>query len=136
MNNENLNKLIGTWNTSGVVIDGGQYDGTEIKGTDTYEWLGEGFILHSADVMFGDSKQRTIEIFQLTDDGFDMIAYNSNGSVEKMKGQFDEDGVFRAGDDTIRTTLHIDSNNSTMNALWEMNQNGNWTQWLKMSFTK
>lgn len=136
MNNENLNKLIGTWNTYGVVIDGGEYDGTEIKGTDKYEWLAESLILHSADVTFGDSNQRTVEIFQLKDDGFDMIAYNSDGSIENMKGNFDDKGVFRAGDDTIRTTLRIDSNGSKMSALWEMNQNGSWTEWMKMSFTK
>jgi hypothetical protein len=134
MGNENLNKLIGTWNTYGVVIDGGEYDGTKIKGTDKYEWLAENLMLHSADVTFGNTKQRTIEIFQLKDDGFDMTAYNSDGSIEKMKGYFDDEGIFRAGDDNIRTTLRIDSSGSKMSALWEMNESG--SEWMKMSFTK
>lgn len=136
MNNENLNKLIGTWNTNGVVIDGSEQDGTEIKGTDKYEWLGDNFILHEATVTFGDTKQRTIEIFQLTDDGVDMTAYNSDGSVEKMKGYFDDEGMLRAGDNTIRTTLRIDSSGSKMSALWEINQSGSWIEWMTMSFTK
>lgn len=136
MYNKNFDKLIGTWATSGVVVDGGEYDGTEINGTDTYTWLGDSFVVHTADVLFGDVKQQTVEMFQLTDDGFVMTAYNSDGSVEKMKGRFDNEGVYRAGDDTIRTTLRIAADGTQMSAIWETNQNGDWTEWMTMSFKK
>lgn len=53
-----------------------------------------------------------------------------------MKGHFDEDGIFRAGDNTIRTTLRVNPDGSKMSALWEMNQGDSWNEWMKMSFTK
>ncbi len=133
---ENLDRLVGTWNTTGVVVDGGKNDGVTINGTDRYEWLGELFLVHYADVTFGESVQRTIEIFTVEEDGFSMTAYNQDGSVEKMSGTFDQDDVYRAGDNNVRTTLTIQPDNLTMKADWEMNVNGEWKHWLKMSFTK
>ncbi len=135
-NKENLDNLIGTWNSTGKVVADGEQHGVEIKGTDRYEWLGDKFVVHYVDVMFGNSKQKGIEIFQLNNDGFDMTSYNNDGSVEKMKGKFDDEGVYRAGDDKVRTTLRIEPNGTEMNAIWEMNQNGTWTGWMSMSFKK
>jgi hypothetical protein len=132
----NLNKLIGEWKSEGVVVDGGEHDGVKIVGTDRYEWLGDAFIVHYADVMFGDTPQKTVEIFQLEEDGFAMTAYNSTGSVETMHGTFDADGAYKAGDEKVRTTLTFSASGQEMQAIWEMRAGGEWTRWIEMSFTR
>lgn len=131
---KNLHKLVGTWQSSGVIIDGGENDGVTIIGTDQYEWLGDQLMVHHVDVMFGDTPQRSIEIFQLTDAGFDMTAYNDDGTVEHVTGTFDEAGVYHAGDDNVRATLKIADDAKTMHAVWQMKAEGEWRDWMTMSF--
>jgi hypothetical protein len=134
--NEHLDKLIGEWKSEGVIVDGGEQDGVKIAGTDRYEWLGDAFVAHYADVTFGGAPQKTVEIFQLDEDGFAMTAYNSNGSIEKMHGSFDAESIFRAGNESVRTTLTFSVSNRNMQAVWEMKVNNDWIRWIEMTFTK
>jgi hypothetical protein len=133
---DHLNKLIGEWQSKGVVVDGGEYDGVTIEGTDRYEWFAENMIVHYADVTFDDVPQRTIEMLQIDEEGFMLTAYNSDGSVETMEGTFDEEGAYRAGNEAFRTVLTFDDENQAMQAVWEVKAGDDWTRWMEMSFAK
>ena len=44
-----LHPLVGTWRSRGRTAPAGDDPGMQIAGTDSYEWLGDGFLIHRVD---------------------------------------------------------------------------------------
>ena len=57
-----LERFIGTWNTTGDVLETEAGPATTLAATDIYRWLpGRHFIVHEVDARFGDSPARSME---------------------------------------------------------------------------
>ena len=125
--------LIGTWRTRGTIVDDeAAADGADITGQDRYEWLGDRFVVHTADVSVAGRPQHGLEIYTLDGSAFEATAYTDDGSVETVTGSFDGEGIYRAGNDVSRVTLR--ARDATMTARWEIRREGEWKPWMDMAF--
>ena len=69
--------FIGTWNTTGEVLQTEGSPATTLSATDTYRWLpGKYFIAHDADARFGENPTRSMEVI-----GYDLASKKVLGAV-------------------------------------------------------
>jgi hypothetical protein len=129
-----LEPLVGRWRTSGRTIADPVVD---ISGTDVYEWLDDGFLVHHADVVMGDERSRTIELIgdpDPGDDSFVMRAFDSTGTFTEMNATVDGDVWTFAGKDS-RAFLTVGGDR--MSARWErQGDDGDWQPWMDMEFSR
>jgi hypothetical protein len=150
---ERLSTIAGRWRTSGYVVGDPR---VPVEGTDHYEVLPGGhFLVHHVDVTVGGQEVRAIEVIGEPDPDSDAYLarnFNGEGSVEVMKLQIDDDGVFRftGGGDVapaaqpghaptaqVRSTLTVSPDRASMNAFWERSENGiDWEPWMYITFTR
>ncbi|MFC7546726.1 DUF1579 family protein [Plantactinospora sp. GCM10030261] len=135
-----LEPLVGTWRSRGRTMPGPDDPGTEIDGTDAYEWFGDGFLMHRVDVRMGDAKIEVIELIGDHDPasgGYPMYAFDSQGAVGRMRATVTDDGVWTFADDSTRATLTIKADRSAMAARWQRRDAGGpWRHWMDMTFHK
>lgn len=129
-----LEPLVGRWRTSGRTISEPAVD---ISGTDVYEWLDDGFLVHHADVTMGDERSRTIELIGDPDpagDGFVMRAFDSSGAFTTMRATVDGDVWTFAG---AGTRAFLTVGGDAMSARWErQGDDGAWQGWMTMEFRR
>lgn len=135
-----LDVLTGTWRSRGRILPGGSDSGVEISGTDRYEWLGDGFLVHWVDVHMGSEKIEVIEViggYDASTQTYPMRSFDNHGNFVTMHAGVSDDGVWTFADETTRATLKIGSDGRTMSATWERCDDGStWTHWMDMTFTK
>jgi hypothetical protein len=149
---ERLARIAGRWRTSGYVVGDPR---VPVEGTDHYEVLPGGhFLVHHVDVTVGEQEVRAIEVIgerHPDSDAYLARSFDSEGNVEVMKLQIDDDGVFHftGGADVaravqpddapttqVRSTLTVAQDRSSMNAFWERSENGiDWEPWMYITFT-
>jgi hypothetical protein len=151
---EQLSAIAGRWRTSGYVFGD---PCVPVEGTDHYEVLPGGhFLVHHVDVTVGGQVVRAIEVIGEPDpdsDADDYLArsFDSEGNVEVMKLQIDDDGTFRfsGGGDIatvaqpgnaptvqVRSALTVSEDRASMKAFWERSENGiDWEPWMDITFT-
>jgi hypothetical protein len=152
MSSERLSAIAGRWRTSGYVFGDPP---VPVEGTDVYEVLPGGhFLVHRVDVTVGGREVRAIEVIGERDPNSDAYlarSFDSEGKVEVMKLQIDDDGIFRftGGGDIaaaaqpgdaptaqVRSTLTVSQGRASMTAFWERSENGiDWEPWMHITFT-
>ena len=147
-----LHTIAGRWQTSGHVIDEPEIP---VAGTDTYEVLPGGFLVHHVDVTAGDKPVRAIEIIGEPDavsGRFLARSFDNDGNTELMRVTIDGGGVFHfnggpevasavqptdARTARVRSRLTIAEDGQSMTALWERSDDGtNWQRWMDISFRR
>ncbi|GAA3385666.1 DUF1579 family protein [Cryptosporangium minutisporangium] len=132
--------LVGLWRSSGRTVPGRFGPAVEIEGTDAYEWLGDGFLVHHVDVRMGDEQVRVIELIGEYDPAsrtYAMRAFDNAGTVSVMRASVDADGVWTFADASTRAVLTITADGGTMAARWERtDEDGNWHHWIDMQFAR
>ncbi len=137
---DQLDRLVGTWRTEGIIVDGGEHDGHKWAGWDVYEWFpGSRQMVHRVDVeIFGERKE-AMEFFtprEASTDAFDQTSFDADGTVEHAVGSFDEHGRYLNDAGDARAILTFDAPDS-MRAVWETRQpGGGWSEWMHVTFTR
>ena len=131
--------FIGTWNTTGEVLETEGAPATTLSATDTYRWLpGRQFIVHDVDARFGETVTRSMEVM-----GYDKQAksyfarsYDDQGVTERfevnLRGRnWSIDGA------SVRFRGKFDSDGNRLVGLWEMKgKSSQWKPWIELVLTR
>jgi hypothetical protein len=133
--------LIGTWRTEGEVLDEDGETVAEIEGRDLYDWLGQTFVVHRADVSMGGERGQVVEIFGPyleADRAFATRAYGSDGSEETSTSTIPSDRVFTFGTTGARATMEVAEDGRTATAEWIRTDDSGatWRPWMRLRFTR
>ncbi|MCD2188403.1 hypothetical protein [Actinomycetospora soli] len=125
---EQLDAIIGTWRTEGEVDDG-----TTVRGTDAYSWLGDAFVVHHVDVVMGDSPVRALEVIgPVSASPVPTRAFGGDGSVEESTLELTPDGHLSFGGPGARSVMRVDGDTGT--GVWH--RDGVAEPWMTLRFTR
>jgi hypothetical protein len=133
-----LAPFIGTWDTSGTVLDADGKAAGELKATDIYEWFpGEFFVLHHVEGTLGDAEVRALEVIGVGEgDGCVARSYDN-------AGQSDEYAVALRGrswtidGSTQRFRGSFSEDFTTLEGSWEASDDGKtWRWWMNITLRK
>ncbi len=131
--------FIGTWNTTGEVLETEASPAGTLSATDTYRWLlGKHFIVHDVDARFDGVRTRSMEVI-----GFDASmkqyfarSFDDQGSTEAFV-------VSLAGrrwnitGATIRFKGSFDARKNCLTGLWELKgRKAGWQPWIKLELVR
>ena len=142
-----LEALIGVWRTEGEVLgEDGETVAQTFSGTDTYEWLGQFFVIHRVDVTFGEDHIENLEMIGPYDGergAFLTTVYDgASAEVERSIATVDDAGVwaFRSGEGASRgeSTLRVDERGEHMHAAWSRTEDDGttWRPWMRVTLTR
>jgi hypothetical protein len=131
--------FIGTWNTTGEVLETQSAPATTLSATDTYRWLpGKHFIAHDADARFGEVPTRSMEVI-----GYDQASkkymarsYDDQGTTElfevALKGK-----KWSIVGESVRFKGAFDTDGNTLTGLWELKgKKAGWQPWIKLKLVR
>ena len=134
-----LELFIGTWNTSGEVLETEGAPATSLYATDTYRRLpGKHFIAHDADARFGEAPTRSLEVI-----GYDRSSkmyltrsYDDQGASEQfhavLKGK--RWSIFG---ESVRFNGKFNADNSQLTGLWELKiESFGWQPWIQLKLVR
>jgi hypothetical protein len=137
---QELDFLVGYWETRGMVHAHDSSAAQKIKGTDSYEWALNGrFLIHRADVLIGNEKVEVIEMIGGgSDDGpIPMRSFDNQGNFMVMEGRMENTGTLIITGKNMRSRLTLENDASRMSAQWErFDEKNQWVPWMDMWFTK
>jgi hypothetical protein len=134
-----LEIFIGTWNTTGEVLQTDANPSGNLVATDTYRWLpGKHFIVHDVDARFDGKPARSMEVM-----GFDAAArqffarsYDDQGSTEAFVVALDGRRWTIEGK-TVRFDGSFDSRKRRLTGLWEIKTGkARWQPWINLSLVR
>jgi len=135
-----LDVLVGKWFSEGEVQETADNPQMEIKGTDSYEWVCDGYyLLHRVDIVIGAEKRELVELigYDVQNAAFSMRSFDNQGNFTLMYMTITGDGIFKINGDLMRSTLIVSKDGKDMTAQWEKSVNGiSWELWMNMKFTK
>lgn len=136
---ENLEFLIGVWQTQGEVVAENENPPIKFQGTDRYEWiLGKSFILHKVDVQMGKDKTEVYEFiggFDTNTAKYKMRSFDNQGAFAEMEAHIDYKGVLHIVGKGIRSQLvRHDQNNLVAN--WERLSGETWVPWMNLRLSR
>jgi len=132
----NFSRLIGIWITKGTIVT--HTNDLELLGIDTYEYiLNENFILHKADVMMGDERTQTFEIFSLTNskERAKMQYYNSKGESGSMTSYLVKN-VFKIKSSTMKFEGKFNDENTELIGKWFVKESDKWIDFIDLKLKK
>lgn len=136
---EYLNKFVGSWNTKGKIPSSETSPEMDISGTDTYEWILDGFyLLHIADVLIGNEKSETFELisFDKETGKYKMQYFNNKGESGFMSG-YCENETWKFHGETLRFTGGFKKDNKEFCGSWEiLNENKKWAHFMDIKLIK
>lgn len=107
--------FVGTWNTTGEVLETSSAPAAKLPATDTYRWIpGMHFIVHEADARFGEDPSRSMEVIGYDFESKKYLArsYDDQGASEvfevALKGR-----SWSINGDTVRFSGKFDSSYSS-----------------------
>jgi hypothetical protein len=131
--------FIGTWNTSGEVLETEGAPATTLSATDTYRWLpGRHFIAHDVDARFGGDPARSMEVM-----GYDPArrkylarSYDDQGASElfevALKGKH-----WSIIGESVRFSGKFDAKGNKLTGLWELKgKKAGWQPWIKLTLSR
>jgi hypothetical protein len=131
--------FIGTWNTTGEVLETDATPAGTLSATDTYRWLpGRHFIVHDVDARFDGKPTRSMEVM-----GFDASkkqhfarSFDDQGLVEDfvvaLKGR-----CWSIQGKTVRFSGSFDTQKSHLRGLWELKgSKSGWQPWIKLELVR
>jgi hypothetical protein len=134
-----LEVFIGTWNTTGEVLETEGAPATTLSATDTYRWLpGRHFIAHEADARFGKSPARSMEVI-----GYDRMtkkylarSYDDQGTSEgfevSLKGK-----QWSIVGESVRFNGKFSADKDQLTGLWELKgKKAGWQPWIRLKLVR
>lgn len=134
-----LNKFVGIWNTEALIPSSKHNPEIKINGTDTYEWITDGFfLLHSADVMIGTDNSKTHEIigYDRSNNHYTMQHYNNKGDSGLMTATLD-DGLWTFSGDNLRFKGRFNEHEDVFFGTWEqLTEDKTWVHLMDIKLSK
>ena len=131
--------FIGKWKTTGKMYATRDTPEQKITGTDTYSWMtGKYFILHKADVLMGDQRNKVLEIigYDARSKAFSMQSYNNTGQSTKMKATYSKRGWKFEGSG-MRFRGDFNAKKDIISGIWEKGgKSGNWKPVMKIKLER
>jgi hypothetical protein len=131
--------FIGTWNTTGEVLQTEDAPATTLSATDTYQWLsGKHFIAHDADARFGDIPSRSMEVigFDATKKRYLARSFDDQGASEVFEVALRGKNWSLVGA-TARFKGKFVSKNDELHGLWELKgKKAGWQPWIKLKLVR
>jgi hypothetical protein len=136
---KHLDRLVGKWNTKGLILPTTNSAAVEVIGTDTYEWLPGGFFLiHKVDVTIGDDKVQTWEVIGFDNDAnhYTMQHYDNKGNSGFMTATHVDDlWIFKGESLLFKGGLSEDD--TIFSGVWEqLNQEKIWVPYMNIRLIK
>ena len=134
-----LEVFIGTWNTTGEVLETENAASTTLIATDTYRWLpGKHFVVHDADARFGAEATRSMEVI-----GYDPAtkkhfarSYDDQGKSELFDVALKGKNWTIIGE-SVRFNGKFDARNNKLTGLWELKgRSAGWRPWIKLTLVR
>jgi hypothetical protein len=131
--------FIGTWNTTGEVLETASSPAGILSATDTYRWLpGQHFIVHDVDARFDSKPTRSMEVI-----GFDPAkkqhfarSFDDQGSTEAFVVSLSGRRWSISGE-TVRFKGSFDVQTKRLTGLWEQkNGKADWQPWIKFELVR
>lgn len=127
--------FIGTWNTTGEVLETDSSPATALFATDTYRWLpGNHFIIHDVDARFGEQPARSMEVM-----GYDVPTKRYMARSYDDQGVSEEFELFLKGKnwkiigEKVRFDGKFNSDGDRLEGLWELkSRKSGWQPWIKL----
>jgi hypothetical protein len=127
--------FIGTWNTTGDVLETENAPAATLTATDTYRWLpGKHFIVHDADARFGVDVTRSMEVI-----GYDLATKKHFARSYDDQGVTDLFEVALKGKNwtilgkSVRFNGKFDAKSSKLTGMWELKgKSAGWQPWIKL----
>ena len=136
---ERLEVFIGTWNTTGEVLETEDGPASRLSATDTYRWLpGRHFIVHDVDARFGEAPTRSMEVM-----GYDRRrrsyvtrSYDDQGNTEvftaALKGR-----AWSIVGESVRFSGRFSADRRRLAGLWEIKgKKAGWQPWIKLELVR
>lgn len=137
---EPLAPIIGSWRTSGTILDEDGGAAGTVVGTDTYRWLPGGhWVVHEVDVMMGDERTQVLELIGGHDEatgGWQMHAFDSADRPGVMSLTLHEPGLLLLQGEGVRSWFRPQAGPGFMTTLWEREVHGRWIPWIDMRFDR
>lgn len=134
-----LDVFIGTWNTTGEVLETASSPPGVLVVTDTYRWLpGKHFIVHEVDARFSGQPTRSMEII-----GFDAAtqrlvsrSYDDQGVTEAFVVALDGRRWTIEGK-KVRFDGSFDTKKMRLTGTWEMRSGrARWQPWIRLELVR
>jgi len=130
-----LEVFIGTWNTTGEVLETEANPPGNLTATDTYRWLpGRHFIVHDVDARFDGSPTRSMEVmgFDASRKRFFTRSYDDQGATEEFVAALNGRRWTIEGK-TVRFDGSFDLHKRRLSGLWELKVGkGRWQPWINL----
>lgn len=131
--------FIGTWNTTGTVLETALNPAATLAATDTYHWLpGKHFIQHNVDARFDGKPSRSMEIIGFDADKQRHLArsYDDQGSTDvfvvTLAGR-----RFEITGKTVRFNGGFDAQKNRLTGLWELKvSRARWQPWIQLELVR
>jgi hypothetical protein len=134
-----LEVFIGTWNTTGAVLETDANPAGTLVATDTYRWLpGKHFIVHDVDARFDGTPTRSMEVlgFDAQKSQFFSRSYDDQGSTEAFVVAL-EGRRWSIEGKTVRFNGSFDSKRNRLSGLWELKvAKARWQPWIKLELVR
>ena len=131
--------FIGTWNTTGEVLETEAAPATALSATDTYRWLpGKHFIVHDADARFGGEPTRSMEVIGHDPASGKYIArsYDDRGTTELFEVALKGKNWSITGE-SARFKGKFDAKGNKLTGLWELKgKKSGWQPWIKLELVR
>ena len=131
--------FIGTWNTTGAVLETALNPAGTLSATDMYQWLpGKHFIQHHVDARFDGKPSRSMEII-----GYDAVkqqhfarSYDDQGSADvfvvELSGR-----RFKITGKAVRFAGGFDASQNRLTGLWELKvSRARWQPWIQLELVR
>jgi len=130
--------FIGTWNTTGEVLETAANPAGQLVATDTYRWLPGGhFIVHDVDARFDGRPTRSMEVM-----GYDAARRQHFARSFDDQGQTEEFVVELGGrrwcirGKTVRFDGEFNLRKSRLTGLWELKGRKSWQPWIRLTLVR
>jgi len=131
--------FIGTWNTTGEVLETEANPSGILIATDTYHWLpGRQFIVHDVDARFDGEPTRSTEVvgFDAAKKQYFARSYDDQGKTESFVVALESRRWTITGK-TVRFSGSFDSRRNRLTGLWELKgAKTGWQQWIELKLVR
>jgi hypothetical protein len=130
-----LEVFIGTWNTTGEVLETDANPSGALVATDTYRWLpGKHFIVHDVDARFDGKPTRSMEVmgFDRATKGYFASSYDDQGNSDRFAIALNGRRWTIEGK-TVRFNGSFNSQKDRLTGLWEVKVGkARWQPWINL----
>jgi hypothetical protein len=134
-----LARFVGTWDTTGRLVDGPSGAAGALVAVDRYEWMPGGFfLLHHVDGRLGDAAVRALEVIGWDDarGAYRTWAFDEAGTAATYEARLDGRAWTIVGA-TERFAGTFDEAGDTLRGRWERDAgDGEWRPWMDVTLVR